>query len=533
VAAGRTGCRGRELRLSTLLMTALLVPLLTGMLAGRVAAETTLRMVPFTNLRTVDPIWTTSGITLDHGYMVYDTLFAMDREYRPQPQMVDKYTVTDGGMKYTFTLRKGLMWHDGTPVTARDCVASLKRWAARDGLGGRLMAAARSLDIESSTTFSLTLKEPFGPVLEALAKPAGFPTFMMPERIASTDPFKAIEDSVGSGPFKFVKEEWVQGAKVVYVKNRNYVPRHEPASMFAGGKRVNVDRVEWLSIPDAHSAVAALNKGEVDYLETVPHDLGPLVTGSPNSQLMKSAPWQLVLVVNHSQPPFNNEKVRKALYYMIRQESYLLATVGNPEWFQPCWAMFGCGNSQESTAGSESFREDLDRARQLLKEGGYAGEKVVILDGVDLPAAHMTVPVTAQFLRKAGMNVEVQSMDFSAMASRRTSNKPVAEGGWSIFHTTLQESVVMYPVSHLAIDARCEKAWAFYCDSGLETLKTRWVQIADAAQRRTVAVDIQKRAYEQGAYVPLGQMTYAWATSKKLSGWLQTPTTVMWNWTKE
>ena len=225
------------------------------------ASAQTLKMVAHSDLKVLDPIWTTAFITRNHGYMIYDTLFAKDAELRIRPQMVDKYEVSDDKLTWTFTLREGLEWHDGQPVTAEDCVASIKRWGARDSLGQQMMAATGSLKVVDAKTFQIVLKEPFGLVIEALGKPSSTVPFMMPKRVAETDPFKQIDDYTGSGPFIFKKDEWKPGEKVVYTKNTKYKPRAEPPSMLAGGKVVKIDRVEWQAISDPSTAVNAARPG--------------------------------------------------------------------------------------------------------------------------------------------------------------------------------------------------------------------------------------------------------------------------------
>ena len=245
--------------------------------ASPAQSESILRIVPHADLKNIDPIWTTAYITRNHGYMVYDTLFALDENLEVQPQMVDRWSVSEDGLIWRFVLRAGLRWHDGTPVTAADCVASIQRWSARDGMGQKLADATRELRVVDAETFELELSAPYGLVLESLGKISSNVPFMMPERHALTDPFEQIPDALGSGPFIFVKDEWIPGARVVYVRNPDYVPRAEPSSFAAGAKRARVDRVEWHYIPDSATAMNALMAGEVDYFELPPHDLLPIL----------------------------------------------------------------------------------------------------------------------------------------------------------------------------------------------------------------------------------------------------------------
>ena len=183
------------------------------------AAGGTLKATMANDLKYVDPFWTTAYVTRNHGYMIYDTLFALDANLQPQPQMVETWQVSPDGLTYTFTLRSGLQWHDGTPVRAADCVASLKRWGKRGGMGQALMEVTKTLDVVDDRTFILTLQEPYGLVLPSLAKLSSYVPFILPERVANTDAFTPIKETIGSGPFKFVAQEWVPGNKAVYVRN--------------------------------------------------------------------------------------------------------------------------------------------------------------------------------------------------------------------------------------------------------------------------------------------------------------------------
>ncbi len=308
-------------------------------------AEKTLRAVMHSDLKILDPIWTTAYIVRNHGYMIYDTLFAQDDKGGIKPQMVDKYDVSADKLTYTFTLRDGLAWHDGQPVKADDCVASIKRWAAKDSTGQKLMSFVGGVDAVDDKTFTIKLKEPTGLVLIGLSKPSSNVPFMMPKRVADTDPNAQISDFTGSGPFIFKREEWKPGDKTVYVKNEKYKPRPEPASGLAGGKIAKVDRVEWRAISDHQQAVNALLAGEIDFVEAPPHDLLPLALADPN---IKSVEWnprgnQYTFRPNWLHKPFDNPKVRQALFYAFNQEDFLKAVIGNPEFYKPCNSYFPCG----------------------------------------------------------------------------------------------------------------------------------------------------------------------------------------------
>src|ERR1700687_3441455 len=243
------------------------------------AAGKTITAVMHSDLRVTDPIVTTAYITRDHGYMIYDTLLATDSSFKIQPQMAD-WKVSDDKLTYTFTLRDGLKWHDGAPVTAEDCVASLKRWGRSDNMGQKLMDFTASIEATDDKTITLKLKEPYGLVLESIGKPSSYTPFMMPKRMAETPAGQQIKEQIGSGPFKFVAAEFQPGVKAVYEKHKDYVPRKEPPNWTSGGKVVKVDRVEWITMADAQTAGNALQSGDIDFMEIPPFDLLPVLAAN-------------------------------------------------------------------------------------------------------------------------------------------------------------------------------------------------------------------------------------------------------------
>jgi peptide/nickel transport system substrate-binding protein len=491
----------------------------------------TLRFVPHADLKILDPIWTTAYITRNHGYMVYDTLFALDANLQLRPQMVDRHTASRDGMKYSFTLRDGLKFHDGQPVTAEDCVMSIKRWAARDALGRLLMASVARLAAVDRKTFALDLETPFGLVLDALGKPSASPAFVMPARIAATDPNEQVKESIGSGPYRFVKDEWQPGNRVVYARNPDYLPRSETPSGAAGAKRVLVDRVEWRYIPDPATVGAALEAGEVDYWENPPLDFVPRLEKNAAIAILVTDPRgsQGILRPNHLHPPFNNKKARQALLYMVDQTSYLQATIGNPQYYKVCPAIFMCGGMPYESAVAAP-KPDLERARQLLRESGYDGRPIVVLDPSDSPFAHAPALVTAERLKTIGAAVDLQSMDWSTMVSRRANKNPVGQGGWNLFHTWATSFDVMTPAVAAVLGGAGEKSWfGWPTNEAMEKLRAEWVRQPDAAKRKQIAEQVQQLTYDDVPYVPCGQWVIPGAFRKNIQGVLQFGATLLWN----
>ena len=497
------------------------------------AEQKVLKFVPQADLRILDPIATTAYVTQDHGYMVYDTLFATDAKFRIQPQMVDTWQVSKDKLTYTFTLRAGLKFHDGQPVRSADCIASLQRWAKRDPLGQKLAEATESWSAVSDKTFRLKLKKPFPLTLDALGKLASNVPFIMPERVAKTDAYQNIADATGSGPFKFVKEEWVPGNRVVYVKNADYVPRKEPPSWAAGGKVVKVDRVEWIYIPDPATAAAALNAGEVDWWEQLPPDLIPVLSNNKDIRVESRDPLGSIgmLRFNFLQPPFNNQKMREALLYVVDQHDYVLAIAGGEKNGRPCYSFFTCGTPLSSEIGAEPLKgkRDFDRAKKLIGEAGYKGEKIVILSATDVHIVHSQALITADLLRKLGLNVELQAGDWGTLTTRRTSKEPVEKGGWSIFHSYATGAQLVSPASS-PIRASGENAWfGWPTDKRLEELREAWFTAANVTSAKAAADAVQVQAFKFLPFIPTAQFMIPTAYRSNLSGVIVAPMIFLWN----
>lgn len=526
--------RSALLRSMAAVIGAVVLAAALGMPLAAAQGQKVLRFIPQADLRILDPITTTAYITRNHGYMIYDTLFATDAKFRVQPQMVDKYEISKDQLTYTFTLRDGLKFHDGAPVRSADSIASIERWAKRDALGQKMAEVTDSWKAVNDKTFTLKLKRPFPLVLEALAKPSSNVPFIMPERVARTDASTNITETIGSGPYKFVKEEWVPGSKVVYVKNTDYVPRKEPPSWAAGGKVVKVDRVEWIYIPDSATAAAALNAGEVDWWEQFPPDLIPVLAKNKSIKVENIDPLGSMglLRFNFLHPPFNNQKMRQALLYVIDQNDYVLGIAGDPKNGHTCYSYFTCGTPLSSEVGAEPMKgkRDFDNAKELIKESGYKGEKIVIIDATDQPIVHSQSLLTSEVLRKLGLNVEVQAGDWGTLITRRTSKEPVEKGGWSIFHTWLVGPDITSPAVNFAVRGSGEKAWfGWPTDAKIEELRETWFIAADAAASKKAADAVQARAFEFVPYIPTAQFILPTAYRSNLSGVIIAPMTLMWN----
>ncbi|MFN8984471.1 MAG: ABC transporter substrate-binding protein, partial [Alphaproteobacteria bacterium] len=220
---------------------------------GQTAART-LRFIPQSNLSSMDPVWSTAVIVLNHVLMVYDTLFGLGGDFRARHQMLAGHEISADGLTWTMTLRPGLRFHDNEPVRAKDCIASIMRWSKRDVLGQRLGVLLNEMRALDDNRFEIRLKQPWAGLAWALGKPSASICAIMPERIAETDAFQQIRDFTGSGPFRFRQDLFRSGDIAVYDRFEGYQTRQEASDFMAGGKPVHFDRVEWRIMPDPSTA---------------------------------------------------------------------------------------------------------------------------------------------------------------------------------------------------------------------------------------------------------------------------------------
>ena len=498
---------------------------------ARAQARKTLRMAPHAALRVLDPVVTNAYITRNHAYMVYDTLFSVDAQYRPQPQMVKEWSVSPDKLAWTFVLRDGLAFHDGQAVTAADCVASIARWAKKDVVGIRLATVTAGMEAVDARTFRISLKEPFGPMLEAFARPSSIPLFIMPRRIAELAPDKVMEEVVGSGPFKFIQSEFRPGVSWAYERNETYVPRAEPPDGLAGGKVVKVDRVEVVWFPSKQTAINALAKGEIDLLENMNADQRSLLQGNKDVVIRRRpGPNASTIRFNWAQPPFDNVKVRQAVQAVATQQDYMDASIGDPESYQICPAFFGCGTPLESAVGfPDTGKPNIAKAKALLQEAGYKGEKIVIITPGDIASFAPLAPMTQQLLRQIGIPSEIQTMEWSAFLARRAKPDPVAEGGWNLAHAVFDRIDLISPLGNLNFDARGKVAYTgFVDDPQTEALKGRYQRETEPAKQKAIAEEMQQRAYDLVFYVPLGTYFDYETFRANVSGYVPSPVMVVW-----
>ncbi|TIV59126.1 ABC transporter substrate-binding protein [Mesorhizobium sp.] len=499
----------------------------------------TARMAMGNPLTAFDPIFSGTDTTVCHAVAIYDSLFALDSKLTPQPQMVGRWSTSDDKKTYTFELRDGLAWHDGGPVRAQDCVASIRRWSSVDSGGRLIMELAADISRKDDKTFKIVLKEPLSVLPDILASLSGYYLAIMREKDADSSPTEQVTANIGSGPFKFNQEFARLGASFTYDRNAAYVPRNEASDGFAGAKIVNVDRVVWEQVSDPQTALAALQAGEIDFVESPAADLYSLVESDPALELQVLNPYgqDRCVRINHLQKPFDNVKARQALLHLIDQEAVLRVTALDPKYGHTVTSIFGNSTPYSNDENTEWFKRggDPEKAKQLFKEAGYAGEKVVILQDTGQPANRDAAQLLAEALRKIGVNAELAPSDWGGLTKRRMNRGPVESGGWSMFTTSDSEYSMSNPTSEVFMNASGDKAWyGWPKNEEYEALRANWVNMETLEQRKELAGQMQKIWWDFVGDVRLGQELRPIARRKALTGLIEMPVPIiaMWNMRK-
>jgi peptide/nickel transport system substrate-binding protein len=494
---------------------------------ARAAGATTLTFVPDADIASLDPVWTTSYQTRDHGFLVYDTLFGQDSNFRATVQMLEGFVIEDGGKRYRMALRQGLKFHDGTPVLARDCVASIARWSKRDAYGQALAGATDAMSATDDRNFEIRLKNPFPLLPDALGKTSPSMCPIMPERLALTDPFRQVTEAIGSGPYRYLADERVAGSRVVYAKFDGYLPRTTgKPDRTSGPKLAQFDRIVWSIMPDPATVAAALQQGEVDWWYTPVADLLPMLAKARGVKLDVIVPTGSIATMrfNQLQPPFDNPALRRALLGAVDQAEYMTAVNGEDRSRWRDKVGYFCPDTpMASTAGMEALTSprDLAKVQRDLAAAGYKGERVVLLSPQDIPSTKALAEVTADMLKHVGINVDAQAMDWATLVQRRASMAPVDQGGWSIFQTSWSGLDMFNPAGHVFLRGNGRAAAPGWPTSPrIEALRDQWFAAPDEAAQKALCEQIQLQAFQDVPYIPLGQTITPTAYRAELTGML-------------
>jgi peptide/nickel transport system substrate-binding protein len=512
---------------------------LAGASASAQSSAKVLKVVPSADVAELDPTRASNQIGRIYSQMVFDTLFALDGTLSPKPMMVDKENVSADRLTYTFTLRSGLKFQDGSPVTTRDVIASLNHWMNGSATGGELKSRLVSMSIIDPLTFTMVLNQRFG-LLEFLLAGAGAPIAgIMREADANRPPTVPLTDPVGSGPFRYVASERESGHRVVFERNPYYLPRAEPPDGAAGARIVKVDRVEWDIMPDPTTAANALVTGEVDFWDTVTPDLVPFLR-QHGITVRRTASLPAVAWVrpNFEIPPFNDPRARQALALLIDQKDFMEAVAGNSPW-STCYSFSVCGSLLGTEVGSEEYRKpNIARAKALLAQAGYKGQPVVIVGTPQLPISDIMSQILAQRLREAGVNVDLQMGDWATIYNRmNTPHLPIGQGGWNVGATYSLGGTIFSPLTNAGLDTSCgpraTSRMGFPCDPEGETLRAAVIAAPDEPTRDAAFAAFQQHMWQFIPYVPAGQFDMQNAYGKNISGVLGGYVISYWNISKD
>ncbi len=520
------------------LASALAAALTVASLATPAVAQKVLKAVPHADLKVLDTHVGSIQITKIYSLMVYDQLFAWDEKWHVKPQMVGDWQVSPDKLTYTFKLRPGLKWHDGTKVTSKDVIPSVQRWAKRDPMGQKMTEFMAAFEAVDDDTFRIRLKEPYGFVEFTLGSAGGSLPVIYREQDAKTDAFTGITTTIGSGPFKFNREGWQPGSKIVFDKNTDYPARNEPADGLAGGKVVKVDRIEWTIMPDPGTSAAALVRGEVDLWDNPSGDQIPVIEKSKDVVVAPLTPFGNMgfLRTNALYPPFNNPKARLALAYAFDQRDFQRASTGDDErWWKVCHSFFICGTPYGTEFGSDAVKKvDLAKARQLMQEAGYKGEKLIMITTNEIAAIGALAQVATARLKEIGVNVEMQINDWGSVVTRMTKKDEPEKGGWHMFTSRGTASTYHHPLTNITAVMTCDgKNWnGWPCDEEAEKLRNAFIREPDEKARMEILNKFHARLVEVQPYALLGNFMPLYAWRKNVDGVVKGAILAYWNISK-
>ncbi len=491
---------------------------------ARAQGARTLKFVPYTDLAVLDPIVTGNYSVRNHALMVWDTLYGVDEAYAAQPQMVEGHTVATDGRVWTLTLRENLRFHDNTPVLARDCVASIRRWAVRDAIGRALLEQTDELSAPTDRTILFRLKAPFPLLPFALGKHVGNVMVVMPQRLAETDPAKAVPEIIGSGPYRYLAAERLQGALNAYARFGGYVPRPSGTpSLLAGPKIAHFDRVEWHTIPDAATAVAALQKGEMDWVELPSPDHLPSLKRAANVALdvLDPAGSYRYIRLNHLVPPFDDPAIRRAALAAVGQTDMMIAAAGEDAALRRTGVGFFAPESpMASTAGMQALRDppDLDAARRLLAATAYKGGLVRISVAATVAPLFAMGQVLAEAWKSIGFNVEFEALEIAAFLQRMAMQVPAEQKGWNASTDGFAGAIANDPVLNANLRGQGKAGtFGWFASPQMEALRERFLAATDLAEKQAICRAMQVMAFEQVPYIPAGVALATTAYGKTLS----------------
>lgn len=359
-----------------------------------------------------------SGQVIFH---VYEGLFEIDENYKPQPYLAESYEVQDDGKTYVFKLREGVLFHNGNEMTSEDVLASFERWLKNNGGGQQVEPYVDKAEATDKYEFVVKFKEQYAPFLSFLSSIVSNQKFVVrPKEIIEKFGDKVIEDHIGTGPYKMV--EYVPDDYVKLERFEEYVAQEGPSFAYSGKKEAYCDEIVFRIVPEPAVRVAGVKTGQYHYAELAPRDEFEQLEEDPDVVPYLVTPFgQSFIIVNMGYPPFDNVYARQALLHALDVEELAKAMLGDEKFWYLDGALFPEGHIWHvSNAGKGSYNAyDPEKAKELLDKAGYNGEQVIILNGRDDPMESRGAEVARDQLEKVGFNVDTDLPDRATVVERR------------------------------------------------------------------------------------------------------------------
>ncbi|MSQ08532.1 MAG: hypothetical protein EXR44_04460 [Dehalococcoidia bacterium] len=474
------------------------------------------------SVQSFDPNWTTASGTHNVTYSIQELLLAHTEQYALGKQLAESWISSGDGKTWTFRIRSGVKFHDGTPLTTKQVIATLNRQKDAAAVFKLVQAQFGTpvftdyVKVVDDLTFTINLKEPTGLVPFGLG-PQNFQPLIQSEAWSAVPQKETAKgDPIGTGPYKF--EKWTPGDRWSMVRFADYKASPEKTDGAAGRQTAYLDRVEYIEIPDQTTRVAALEAGEVDMAQEFPADLAVRLEKNTKIQLVSMAPNRLLGHFNHLKPPFNNVEARRAFIQAYDNEKALLLAAGNKNSYRLCPSLMQCGTDWESSAGAAGnyYAKKTAESKAKIAALGMAGMKVRLMDPTDRQPAHAAAQVSREVLADIGFNVEFLVMDWATMVTRRADPEL-----WEFFHTWSGSSVRTGPVGHLAFGEIQYNGWFNkYQDvpgKGRDSL-TKLAKETDVAKQKQIMDDFQAYFYEDAIFLQVGEFFSRWAARADMRG---------------
>lgn len=465
---------------------------------------------------TLDTHTTTATIAYQIAWHVFETLYTYDRQYAAIPHLAEGHTVTDGGRRYTITLRKGVRFHNGKDLTAADAAASVMRWGRLHTTGKTLFKTVEAVEAKDPHTLVIHLKEPSGSLLYALASPY---LAIHPRSVLDAAGDQPVKELVGTGPFRFVEHRPDRHIRLARFKD--YAPRPEPTDGHGGRRTAWVDEIHFLPVPEVAVRLAGIESGEYHFAQTIKQDQYERLKANPKLELSIVRPslW-ITAAPNHKQGVMANRKIRQAMQAVLDMDPIMMAAGGHKAFARVDGALYfpeqGLFHTQGGVTGYNL--KNKDRARALLKEAGYSGQPVRWITTKEYDYMYNSAVVAKQQMEEVGFKVDLQVLDWATLVQRR--GKPEL---WDIFTT----GITFTPDPALTSNLQCN--WpGWWCHEEKERLLAELIREGDPRKRRAVIERIQAVFYEDVGRIKMGDL-FTMYGSRDLRGFQAGPFLHFWN----